>query len=342
MTTAAVLLGAGAGTRFGGATPKLLAPWGSATVAAAAVDAVAGADGVDEVIVVAGAVDLHAVVAARTGGGAPTSVVHHPAWADGVASSLACGLAEAGRRGHDVAVVGFADQPDVPTATWSALAASPLPAVVVRDSGGRTVALRLDATKWDAMPVDGDAIVEPADAEVVVLDRPVTDVDEHADLVSPEDMDWVEACLGRPPRAPFAIAARNVDGRPSVIANPPFLDDGTPMPTRFWLIDPELHRRIGGLESDGGVDEAEAEIGLDTLAEVHDRHGRDRDSMVAPGHTGPRPSGGVGGTRIGLKCLHTHYAWYLAGGDDPVGAWVQARLDGAGWVDDLPSEGAPA
>jgi len=28
-----------------------------------------------------------------------------------------------------------------------------------------------------------------------------------------------------------------------------------------------------------------------------------------------------------VKCLHAHYAWFLAGGDDPVGRWVQNRLD---------------
>jgi len=48
---------------------------------------------------------------------------------------------------------------------------------------------------------------------------------------------------------------------------------------------------------------------------------------MAPAHTGPRPSGGVGGTRVGVKCLHAHYGWFLAGGDDPVGAWVAAQLE---------------
>ena len=47
--------------------------------------------------------------------------------------------------------------------------------------------------------------------------------------------------------------------------------------------------------------------------------------LIPPDHVGPRPHGGVGGTRTGLKCLHAHYAWYLAGGDDPVGAWVARR-----------------
>ena len=29
--------------------------------------------------------------------------------------------------------------------------------------------------------------------------------------------------------------------------------------------------------------------------------------------------------RTGVKCLHAHYAWHLAGGDDPVGRWVAER-----------------
>ena len=40
------------------------------------------------------------------------------------------------------------------------------------------------------------------------------------------------------------------------------------------------------------------------------------------GHTGPAPVRRGGGTREGVKCLHAHYAWWLAGGDDPVGQWV--------------------
>ena len=37
-------------------------------------------------------------------------------------------------------------------------------------------------------------------------------------------------------------------------------------------------------------------------------------------HAGALPSGGVGGTRKGVKCLHAHLAWFLVGGDDPVGS----------------------
>jgi hypothetical protein len=115
-----------------------------------------------------------------------------------------------------------------------------------------------------------------------------------------------------------------------VIENPPFLDDGTPMPTRYWLVDPDLSRRIATIEAAGGVREAEAAIDPDVLARAHRRHQAERDALIPVGHRGPRPSGGVGGTRMGVKCLHTHYAWFLAGGDDPVGAWVHARLGADG------------
>jgi hypothetical protein len=42
----------------------------------------------------------------------------------------------------------------------------------------------------------------------------------------------------------------------------------------------------------------------------------------------------VGGTRKGVKCLHAHVAWYLAGGDDPVGRWTvgELGLDVTGYV----------
>lgn len=111
-----------------------------------------------------------------------------------------------------------------------------------------------------------------------------------------------------------------------MIENEPFLEDGTPMPTLYWLLDPELSRAVGRLESAGGVDEAEAELGDDLLAEAHADHERIRSARIPEGSSGPKPSGGVGGTRRGVKCLHAHLAVELAIGD-PVGAWVRRHLE---------------
>src|SRR3954451_2648671 len=132
--------------------------------------------------------------------------------------------------------------------------------------------------------------------------------------------------LGRPPRAGFEVVVRNAQGDPVVIRNEPLLDDGTPMPTRYWLVDPALSLRVARLESAGGVRAAEAAVDPDEIRAAHERYARERDAALGMQHAGPRPSGGVGGTARGVKCLHAHLAYHLAGGDDPVGRWAEEHL----------------
>jgi hypothetical protein len=147
----------------------------------------------------------------------------------------------------------------------------------------------------------------------------VTAADDHA---------AVATLLGRLPDCDFEVVARDEDGRPTVIRNMPVMRDGTPMPTRFWLVGKNERVAVSRLETIGGVRDAERAIDPAAIADAHERYARERDAHVPADHVGPRPSGGVGGTRVGVKCLHAHYAWYLAGGDDPVGRWVAARLGG--------------
>jgi uncharacterized protein len=143
---------------------------------------------------------------------------------------------------------------------------------------------------------------------------------------SPGEVDLLTRLLGRAPRADFDVVVRTEAGDPLVIRNAPLLIDGTPMPTRFWLVDPEVSRAVAQLESAGGVRAAEAAVDAEDLRAAHAAYAAERDASLDPAHTGPRPSGGVGGTRVGVKCLHAHYAYLLAGGVDPVGAWVEAQL----------------
>lgn len=144
------------------------------------------------------------------------------------------------------------------------------------------------------------------------------------------DREAVESLLGRPARGSFEVVVRHADGSPLVIRNAPLLDDGTPMPTRYWLVGEPERARVGRLESEGGVARAEAAIAPDDLAAAHERYRAERDAALPADHVGPRPSAGVGGTRRGVKCLHAHYAWFLAGGDDPVGRWVHEQLAAPG------------
>ena len=148
-----------------------------------------------------------------------------------------------------------------------------------------------------------------------------------------DDAATVARLLGRSPRGRFDVVVRDDDGAPVVIRNEPLLEDGTPMPTRYWLVDAELCDGVARLESIGGVRQAEAAVNAAELSDAHHRYAAERDAALPPGHPGPRPTGGVGGTRRGVKCLHAHYAWHLAGGDDPVGRWVDEQLKCGGHLD---------
>ena len=141
-----------------------------------------------------------------------------------------------------------------------------------------------------------------------------------------DDVALLTERLGRAPEGDFEVVVRNAEGAPMVIRNAPFLRDGTPMPTRYWLCDPLVRAQVSRLEAAGGVRAAEADVDAERLAAAHAAYAAERDAAIDPAHTGPRPSGGVGGTRKGVKCLHAHYAYFLAGGDDPVGRWTEERL----------------
>jgi len=153
-----------------------------------------------------------------------------------------------------------------------------------------------------------------------------------APTASEADRAAVEALLGRPVQGDFEVVVRHADGSPVVLRNAPLMHDGRPMPTRYWLVGEPERTLVSRLESDGGVRAAEAAVDADELVAAHERYARERDAALPADHAGPRPSGGVGGTRRGVKCLHAHYAWHLAGGDDPVGRWVAEQLAGAAEV----------
>lgn len=143
---------------------------------------------------------------------------------------------------------------------------------------------------------------------------------------SDQDIARVTELLGRRPQGDFEVVVRDNTGDPVVVKNDPLLFDGTPMPTRFWLVGSQPHLLVSRLESAGDIDLAESEVDPQELAQTHMMYAIERDSQIPSDHTGPRPHGGVAGTRTGVKCLHAHYAHWLAGGKDVVGDWVAKRL----------------
>jgi CTP:molybdopterin cytidylyltransferase MocA len=145
----AVVLAAGAGSRFTGAGHKLLAEVGGRAVVRRAVDA-AVASGLPTVVVV-GAVDLAEVLADLDIG-----VIQNRRWAEGQATSLAAAVGAARAGDHDAVVVGLGDQPFLSPSAWRAVAASPAPVAVATYGGRRGQPVRLAAEVWDDLPTTGD------------------------------------------------------------------------------------------------------------------------------------------------------------------------------------------
>ena len=148
-STAAVILAAGAGSRFAGDEHKLLAEIGGVPIVRRAIDAARAAD-LDEVIVVSGAVDLGAIVPDDV------TLLHNELWEDGQATSLRAAVAYAEARGHGAIIVGLGDSPGVTAETWNAVAAVDEDLVSARYDGDLRPPVKLSAAMWASLPVSGD------------------------------------------------------------------------------------------------------------------------------------------------------------------------------------------
>jgi molybdenum cofactor cytidylyltransferase len=164
----AVVLAAGAGSRFAGTATttapaagtatavgeewpghKLLAPFRGRPVVGWAVGHALDA-GLDATWVVAGAVDLAPVL--------PPGVrlIDNPAWADGQATSLAAAVDAARAQGISALVVGLGDQPLVPASAWRAVASATGDIAVATYAGRRRNPVRLASGVWEMLPRTGD------------------------------------------------------------------------------------------------------------------------------------------------------------------------------------------
>jgi exopolyphosphatase / guanosine-5'-triphosphate,3'-diphosphate pyrophosphatase len=145
-----------------------------------------------------------------------------------------------------------------------------------------------------------------------------------SDELRAADLEAVRGQLGREPTTPFSVVARCTGGHPLVIRNRPRDADGHPFPTIYWLTCPDAVKAVSRVESDGWI----ARLGDDptiaaAVAEAHRAYAAERGEILP----GSEVWGGVGGTRRGIKCLHAHYAYRLAGGDDAVGRWTAERVE---------------
>lgn len=134
----AVVLAAGAGSRFHGPAHKLATPVASDVGTRQLVEhAIVHARdaGIGPVVVVTGAAELDLPAELAT----TVTVVRNPSWADGQHTSLAAGIDAAGSLGADAVVVGLGDQPGIPSEAWRRVALAPTdwPVVVASYDGRR-------------------------------------------------------------------------------------------------------------------------------------------------------------------------------------------------------------
>ena len=153
-STLAVLLAAGAGSRFRGPTHKLMAPLPGdeqRTIFEASLSEALDA-GFEHVIVVSGAAEIPAPLVRDP----RVVLVHNHRWSEGQAHSLTVGIAEAQRLGATAVVVGLADQPFIIAEAWRLVANTDSPIAVATYGGRRGNPVRLAASTWPLLPTTGD------------------------------------------------------------------------------------------------------------------------------------------------------------------------------------------
>jgi hypothetical protein len=142
-----------------------------------------------------------------------------------------------------------------------------------------------------------------------------------------KDLAAVTAQLGREPRGVRGVAHRCPCGLPDVIETAPYLPDGSPFPTLFYLTCPKAASAIGTLEERGRMREMQAALATDPelaarYQAAHEDYRARRDKAAAEEGMKPLPEGmqTTGGMPERVKCLHALVAHELAApGTNPFG-----------------------
>ncbi len=141
--------------------------------------------------------------------------------------------------------------------------------------------------------------------------------------------------LGRTARGVKAIIRRCDKGFPQVVLNSPVLSSNTPFPTIYWLTCPLWSKEVAALENQGWIKRFQKQIAEDknfrkAVLEAQLIYRDARKKMIFLSADFPDYAkdtllkvgiGGVGDFSK-IKCLHAHFAHYLATGANPVGERV--------------------
>jgi CTP:molybdopterin cytidylyltransferase MocA len=188
--TAAVVLAAGRGVRFGGDTPKPLLPLGGQTLLARALSS-ALASRLAPVLCVVSDAEVEDEVPEQV------EVVHNADPARGIASSLQTALtALAGNERIGAVVVGLADQPLVGAEAYRRVADARddvTPLAVATYGGVRGNPVMIARSLWpDAMALTGDEGARVLIRRYGAREVPCDDTGEPTDIDTPDDLAALE------------------------------------------------------------------------------------------------------------------------------------------------------
>jgi hypothetical protein len=144
----------------------------------------------------------------------------------------------------------------------------------------------------------------------------------------------VAAQLGRRPAIEFEVAVVCPYSWPAVLSNSPLNPAGEPNPNLYYLSCPYLQKELSRLEDSGEITKLQELLARDrrmqeSLGDAQRRHKRLWQSLVtgnpaAKGYKAPAIAGV--GNDLQIKCLHAHYAFYLARGGYLVGDSIAGAL----------------
>ena len=135
------------------------------------------------------------------------------------------------------------------------------------------------------------------------------------------DIAEVSRQLGRPARDIYAIAARCICGKPTVVHTAPRLADGTPFPTTYYLTHRGATAAVSTLEASGLMAQLQQRLADEpelaaAYGAAHEAFIADRDKTAKElGLEVPEIEGiSAGGMPTRVKCLHALIGHALAAG----------------------------
>jgi molybdenum cofactor cytidylyltransferase len=185
-TTAAVILAAGLGERFQGATHKLLAPFRGKPVLQWVIEAASAAE-FDDIYLISGAIDFTEEKDLKLSDHGVTIVENHN-FEDGQATSLRSAIAIAEHDNHSAIVVGLGDMPLVPASAWRSVASSDGKLVVATFTGNQRPPVKIHHELWPLVPISGDEgaksllRLRPDLIDEIVCEGNPIDIDTRGDL----------------------------------------------------------------------------------------------------------------------------------------------------------------